>query len=117
MSEIPKETVNERIVQIRRALKKSPADFADALCVSRSYIYELEKKRRMVNDRIVKLVSLNFGINEDWLKTGNGQMFHEAEGEKRRKIVLLFDKLSPDFQEYVLRHIDLLLELQDKREK
>ena len=57
---------------------------------------------------------MTFGVNEEWLKTGKGIMFNDPEGETRRKIEVLFDKLRPDFQEYVLRHIDLLLELQDK---
>ena len=39
-------------------------------------------------------------------------MFDDPEGELRRKIEILFDKLCPDFQEYVLQHLDLLLELQ-----
>ena len=114
MSEVPAKTVNERITQIRRVLKKTPTDFADALCLSRSYVYELEKERRIVNNRIVKLVSMTFGVNEHWLKTGEGIMFGDPEGKTRRKIEILFDRLRPDFQEYVLRHIDLLLELQDK---
>jgi hypothetical protein len=41
-------------------------------------------------------------------------MFDNAEGETRRKIEILFDKLQPEFQNHVLRHIDLLLELQEK---
>ena len=115
MSKVPVKNVNERLTQVRKVLKKSPADFADALSISRSYVYEMEKNRRIVNDRIIKLVSMTFGISEQWLKTGKGTMFSDSEGqETRRKIEILFDKLRPDFQEYVLRHIDLLLELQDK---
>ena len=117
MNKIPVKTINERFTQIRRVLKKSPAAFADALSISRSYVYEIEKNRRVVNDRIIKLVSMTFGVNAQWLKSGKGIMFNDVEGETRRKIEILFDKLRPDFQEYVLRHIDLLLELQDKYEK
>jgi len=114
MSKVPVKNVNERLIQIRKVLKKSPTDFADALSISRSYVYEMEKNRRIVNDRIIKLVSMTFGVSEQWLKSGEGPMFIDAEGETRRKIEILFDKLRPDFQEYVLRHIDILLELQGK---
>ena len=114
MSKEPVETVNDRVARIRIILKMSPAEFADALCLSRSYIYGLEKKHRIANDRIVKLVSMTFGVGEQWLKTGKGIMFKDAEDVTRRKIEILFKKLRPDFQEYVLRHIDLLLKLQDK---
>ena len=114
MSEL--KTVNHRIAHVRHILKKSPADFAKSLCISRSYIYEIEKERRNVNNRIIKLVSLNFGINEWWLKTGKGKMLKNSEDEMRQKIEILFDKLCPDFQEYVLQHLDLLLELQKKQQ-
>ena len=114
MDKIPAKTPNKRLAQVRRILRKTPADFASALSLSRSYVYELEKERRIVNDRIIKLVSMTFGVNEQWLKTGKGTIFNDTDGETRRKIEILFDKLRPDFQEYVLRHIDLLLELQDK---
>jgi transcriptional regulator with XRE-family HTH domain len=116
MNEIPVKTANERLTQIRLVLRKSPAEFAEALCVSRSYIYGLEKEYRLVNDRIAKLVSMTFGVSEQWLKTGEGPMFDNPDGETRRRIEVLFDKLRPDFQNYVLRHIDILLELQDKCE-
>lgn len=116
MSKVPAKTINERLIQIRKVLKKSPTDFADDLSISRSYVYGLEKNRRVVNNRIIKLVSMTFGVNEQWLKSGEGTMFSDADGETRRKIEILFDKLRPDFQEYVLRHIDLLLELQSKCE-
>ena len=114
MSENSPKTANDRIVQIRRILKKSPGDFARDLSISRSYVYGLEKKHRLANDRIIKLVSMTFGVNEHWLKTGKGTMFNDPDSETRRKIEILFDKLRPDFQEYVIRHIDLLLELQDR---
>jgi len=116
MSNKPAETANDRIIKIRKALKKTPTGFANTLCLSRSYVYELEKGRRAVNDRIAKLISMTFGVNEEWLKTGAGKMFDNSGGEVRRKIEELFDKLCPDYQEYVLRHLDLLLELQNKRQ-
>ena len=114
MNKAPGKTANERLIQIRLLLRKSPADFANALCISRSYVYEMEKKRLGVNDRIIRLVSMTFGVSEQWLKTGKGPMFDNPDGENRRRIEVLFDKLKPDFQNYVLRHIDILLDLQEK---
>ena len=111
----PTETANKRLIRVRKTLKKTPTNFAEALHLSRSYIYELEKERRVLNNRIAKLVSMTFGVNENWLKTGVGNMFDNSGGEIRKKIELLFDKLCPEFQEYVLRHLDLLLEIQEKR--
>jgi hypothetical protein len=33
---------------------------------------------RTANDRIIRLIRLTFGVNETWLKTGKGEMFHSA---------------------------------------
>jgi hypothetical protein len=59
--------------------------------------------------------ALYFGINEQWLKTGNGEMFSASPIERKEKILSLFNKLNPRFQEYALSVIDQLIKLQNDR--
>jgi transcriptional regulator with XRE-family HTH domain len=113
MLQNPTQATNERFSQLRTALNMTVSDFAGALCVSRSYIYELEKGGRQVNERLVKLAALCFGASERWLNSGEGTMFAETDA-LRQKILRLFDQLKPEYQEYVLRHIDFLLNEQAK---
>jgi transcriptional regulator with XRE-family HTH domain len=115
MDEGPIKTINQRTKEVRLALKLSKSDFAKSIFISRSYIGEIEMGRRAVNDRIVRLISLTFGISEKWLKTNEGGMFDSATEGKRELIEKLFDGLNPDLQDFVLAQINQLLKLQAKR--
>jgi transcriptional regulator with XRE-family HTH domain len=108
-------TVNERIRQIRQTLNMTQTDFSRAICVSSGYTAEIENGHRTANDRIIRLISLTFGVNEEWLKTGAGELFHNAPLEKRERIVRLFNELNPQFQDYALTVIDRLLLLQKEK--
>jgi transcriptional regulator with XRE-family HTH domain len=102
-------TISKRIRHIRQTLKMSQVEFAKAIHISNGYIAELECEHRKVNDRIVHLISLTFGVNEKWLKTGEGDMFFKAFGEKLQRMVSLFNELPPKFQDYVMQQIEQLL--------
>ena len=102
-------SVSERIKLVRKTLKLSQVEFAKAIYISNGYIAELECEHRRVNDRIIHLISLTFGVNEKWLKTGAGEMFYKTPGEKLRRMVSLFNELPPKFQDYVMLQIEQLL--------
>jgi hypothetical protein len=55
------------------------------------------------------LISLTFGVNEKWLKTGEGDMFFSTPGEKLQRMVTLFNELPPRFQDYAMQQIEQLL--------
>ena len=105
-------TVNKRIKQLREVLNIPQKDFSAAICVSSSYTAEIENEHRTANDRIIRLISLTFGANEKWLKTGKGEMFLASPVEKKERIMNLFNELNPQFQDYVLVVVDRLLKLQ-----
>jgi len=102
-------TIGKRIRLVRQTLNMSQVEFAKAIYISNGYIAELECEHRKVNDRIVHLVSLTFGVNEKWLKTGDGDMFFKTPGEKLQRMVGLFNELPPKFQDYVMKQIEMLL--------
>jgi transcriptional regulator with XRE-family HTH domain len=89
----------------------SQVEFAKAIYISNGYIAELECEHRKINDRIIHLISLTFGVNEKWLKTGEGEMFFQTPGEKLQRMVSLFHELPPKFQDYVLLQIEQLLKM------
>ena len=102
-------TINERIRQLRTTLKMSQAEFARAIFISNGYIAELESANRNVNDRIIHLMSLTFGVSETWLKQGTGNMFFTTPAEKLQRLTSLFNDLPPKFQDYVMIQIEQLL--------
>jgi transcriptional regulator with XRE-family HTH domain len=108
-------TVNERIREARKALNMSQKDFAAAICVSNTYLADIENESRKANDRIVKLCSMVFGISETWLEKGNGDMFYKSPDEKITRLVSIFNRLPLDFQDYVLEQVEGLLKLRGKK--
>jgi transcriptional regulator with XRE-family HTH domain len=103
--------VNERLKTARKTLNLSQKDFAKAMCISNSYLADIENDYRKANDRVIKLASMIYGINENWLKNGDGEMFYKSPDEKITRLVSIFNELPADFQDFVLTHIEQLLEL------
>jgi transcriptional regulator with XRE-family HTH domain len=102
-------TENARIRQARKTLKISQKDFAKSICISNTYLADVENESRKSNDRIVKLVSMVYGVSEKWLKEGKGAMFYKSPEEKITRLVSIFNELPTDFQDYVLDQIEKLL--------
>lgn len=106
--------INKRILDSRRALGLTQAKFAARLKMNQSYIGAIELGNRRANDRIIRLVSMTYGVSEEWLKTGAGEMFDRIEDFKLEQIVQNFKKLDPLLQDYLLKQLDLLLDYQEK---
>jgi transcriptional regulator with XRE-family HTH domain len=105
-------TVNKRVRRARQALNMTQTDFSRAIYVSNGYTAEIENGHRVANDRIIHLISLTFGVSENWLKTGEGEMFQTPPIERNERILRLFEELNPRFQEYALSVIGQLIKLQ-----
>jgi transcriptional regulator with XRE-family HTH domain len=109
-------TISKRIKHLRQTLNMSQVEFAKAIFISNGYIAELECEHRRVNDRIVHLISLTFGVNEKWLKSGEGVMFYKTSDEKLQRMVNLFNELPPKFQDYAMMQIEQLLNVTKEKE-
>ena len=103
--------IYQRIKEARKTLNMTQKDFARAMCVSNSFLADIENNHRKANDRIIKLASMIFGINENWLKTGKGDMLYKSPSEKVSRLVSIFNELPTDYQDFALLHIERLLEL------
>jgi len=102
-------TISKRLKQVRQSLNMSQVEFAKAIYISNGYIAELECEHRRVNDRIIHLISLTFGVNEKWLKSGAGEMFYKTPNEKLQRMIGLFNELPPKYQDYVMQQVEQLL--------
>ena len=111
-------TINHRIKELRKKLGLSQRDFCQLLSLSSGYIAAVEINLRKVNDRIIKLIVSQFGVNEDWLRSGKGGMFKRKKtDEKTVRIVSLFNDLPPHFQDVVLGTIELLRKANEAERK
>jgi transcriptional regulator with XRE-family HTH domain len=106
-------SVNRRIKQVRQALRLSQVQFSRVISLSSGYLAGVEVEKRRVNERLIKLICSSFNVNEKWLKTGEDEMFNQNPDESFTKLISLFKELDPKYQAYILKEINLLLEIQD----
>lgn len=67
----------ERIIKIREEKKLSQEKFAEKLGLSRNFINQVENGKKNISDRTISDICRLFNVNEEWLRTGNGeQYFH-----------------------------------------
>ena len=66
--------MNERIRLIRENLGLSRSAFGDRIGVSGDVINNLERGRIEIKDERIKLICTTFGIKEEWLREGTGEM-------------------------------------------
>ncbi|MDR2922274.1 MAG: helix-turn-helix domain-containing protein [Treponema sp.] len=105
-------SINQRIVLFRHELKMTQKDFAKKICISTSFQASIEIEQKKVLDRHIKLIVSAFGVNEAWLRTGEGEMFEKdvTPDYKITETVELFKQLNPFFQDFIMDQLYKLLE-------
>lgn len=80
--------MNERIKELRKSLGLSQEAFAERLGLKGSAVSHLESGRRNITNQNIVAICREFGVNEEWLRTGSGDMFEEmSRAEKAAQIV------------------------------
>lgn len=64
--------MNERIKSVRLSNGLSQEEFGNRICIKKASVSRLESGENNPSDRTVKLICQEFGINEHWLRTGEG---------------------------------------------
>lgn len=67
--------MNERIKKLRKALDLTQREFADALGVKRNTVGQWECGINSITEQIIVSICREFRVNEEWLRTGTGEMF------------------------------------------
>lgn len=67
--------MHERIKELRKALGLTQQKFADGMGVKQNTIAQYESGRNAPIDAVITLICRTYGVNETWLRTGEGEMF------------------------------------------
>lgn len=78
--------MNQRLKELRKFLKLSQTAFGAKLGVSRDVINNFENGRVELKDNFIQLICLKFSINENWLRTGEGDMYRKTTSERLDEI-------------------------------
>lgn len=73
------ETIGDRLKKVRVDKNFNQSDFADALDIGQGAISANELGTRAVSKRTIKAVCREFGVREEWLLSGEGEMYVKQE--------------------------------------
>lgn len=110
--------MKERIKLLRKELHLTQQEFAERLGIKRNTIATYEIGRNEPIDAVIKLICGEFNVNEDWLRSGEGEMFIELDPEDelmiwagtvlrdkpdsfRRRFVRMLSKMTDEEWEWV----------------
>lgn len=73
--------MSERIKALRKKLGLTQQEFADKLNIKRGAVANYEIGRNEPIDAVISLICKTFNVNEEWLRSGAGDMFLELPEE------------------------------------
>ena len=113
------ENINKRIESIRVQRNLTQDQFSKLLRISRAHLGNLETGRREPNAQTIRLLCLEFGVNESWLLTGQGSMLCDCIQENNsdyQELKQLYQSLSPSLRRCALTQLKALADVQSEQE-
>lgn len=104
--------MTERLKQLRKALKFNQTNFAKQLGITQTAYSMIENGNNPLSDRYIKVICSTFNVNENWLRTGEGNIFFSSPYEK--EFIEIFGNLTSVTQQYLLLMARELLNTQEK---
>jgi transcriptional regulator with XRE-family HTH domain len=103
--------MNERVTEIRKAKGLNQTDFARKIGITQASLSLIELGKSKLTEANIRLICLSFGVNEEWLREGKGEMLDDEAllSERERYLLEQFRKLSPKAQIMVIEYAEKLL--------
>ena len=75
-------TENERVRVVRKSEKLTLEEFGKRLGVTRGAVSAIENAVRGLTDQMCRSICREFGVREEWLRTGEGAMREESPSDE-----------------------------------
>lgn len=75
--------MNERIRQLRKSLGLTLEEFGTGVGVGKAAISKIERGENNLSDQMFKSICREWNVNEEWLRTGEGEMFVELTRDEQ----------------------------------
>ena len=106
--------MKKRIKELRKKLGLTQQKFADRLGLKRQTIAAYEMGNITPSDSTLLLICKEFNINEEWLRTGKGEMYIVPEDETAILVTDMIDNTDSPFYSSILRIMKIYKELDPK---
>jgi transcriptional regulator with XRE-family HTH domain len=105
--------IYERIKEIRMKMGISQVEFSKRIFVSKGFYGDIEVGKKKINDRIIFIISKQFNVNDECLKTGKGEMFTNTPPDIRlEKLLDIYNQLDGSLRDCLVDQSGILLKLQ-----
>lgn len=94
-------TINSRVRAIRKAKKLTQKEFGDRIGMKPNSISDIEKGKNTVTDYVFKLICREFNVEEDWLRTGDGDMFIPEDMQQYMELGRMINTKN-EFKQFIL---------------
>lgn len=88
-------TQGERVKELRKHLGLTLEKFGERLGVQKSAVSKIERGETYLTETNIKLICREFSINEEWLRTGSGEMRIPVQDEAVAAVSDLVEKSNP----------------------
>ena len=126
--------MKDRLKELRKALNLTQQKFADKLGVKQNTIAQYEMGRNDPSDAVIISICREFGVSENWLRNGEGEMFipmtldeeiasfiggiqADIEPTFQKRFISALAKLSPDDWKVIERITKNLIDEREKDEE
>lgn len=106
------EVLKDRILKIRKDNGLTQDAFAKKLNLSKNFVWMLENGERVPSDRTISDICREFEINDEWLRTGKGDM--KSENCKDNRYLSNVGKLQRADDETIMRWVNAIAETDPK---
>ena len=104
---------NNRVLILRKYLGLTQESFAEKIGVNRATITSIEINKNPLTETNLKLICFIFGVNEQWLRTGEGEMFQKNKSLLETEVLEMFRRLSDEAQIIIRDYIRMVLKQQE----
>ena len=89
--------MNTRIKKVRNTVGLTQTEFGKKIGSARNTIANYENGNRNPSNSVIISICREFNVNEDWLRTGNGEMFKESP--LRNEVGYYVEELLEDYKD------------------
>jgi transcriptional regulator with XRE-family HTH domain len=88
----------------------SQREFSKRIYITQSFYGDIELGKKNLNDRIIQLISTQFNVNKEWIKTGKGEVFSSPPPDiKKERLIEIYNELPEWLQDCLIEQSNLLL--------
>lgn len=109
--------MNERIKELRKALGLTMEKFGKRLGAKKNSVSQWESGVNNLTDQMFKSICREFNVNEEWLRSGEGEMFQIPDDEDAALVSEVLENPDDKFYQMLLNMVRTYRQLSPESKK